>query len=163
MSALLTSASVRRVRDALAAAGIEDRIVELADTARTAEDAARACEVPVGAIVKSLLFEIDDAPVLALVAGDRRCDVATLPAVLGLSGKARRCDAAKVRSITGFAIGGVAPVGHLTRLPTVIDASLGRFQRLFAAAGHPHCVFATSLPELAGLTGGIVSERIATL
>lgn len=162
MSALLTSASVRRVREALAAKGIEGRIVELAETARTAEDAARACGVPVGAIVKSLLFEVDGTPVLALVAGDRRCDVAALPGALGLTGKARRCDADKVRAVTGFAIGGVAPVGHLTEHPTVIDASLGRFARLFAAAGHPHCVFATSLEELQALTGGVVSDRIAT-
>jgi prolyl-tRNA editing enzyme YbaK/EbsC (Cys-tRNA(Pro) deacylase) len=162
MSALLTSASVRRVQEALAAEGIEGRIVELAQTARTAAAAAAACGVPVGAIVKSLLFEIADSPVLALVAGDRRCDMTALPKATGLAGTPLRCDARKVRAVTGFAIGGVAPVGHLARLPTVIDASLGRFERLFAAAGHPHCVFATTLPELVTLTDGIVSGRIAT-
>jgi prolyl-tRNA editing enzyme YbaK/EbsC (Cys-tRNA(Pro) deacylase) len=162
MSALLTSASVRRVQDALSAKGIRDRVVELAETARTAEDAARACGVPVGAIVKALVFEIGGEPVLALVAGDRRCDMAALPEALGLAGKARRCEADKVRAVTGFAIGGVAPVGHLTPIPTVIDASLGRFERLFAAAGHPHCVFATSLTELRALTGATLSDRIAT-
>jgi prolyl-tRNA editing enzyme YbaK/EbsC (Cys-tRNA(Pro) deacylase) len=157
----LASTSVQRVRAALVAQGLPDRIVELAATARTAEDAAKACGVPVGAIVKSLVFEIEGAPVLALVAGDRRCDVAALPEALGRSGRARRCDAERVRAVTGFAIGGVAPVGHLLPLPTVIDASLGRFDRLFAAAGHPHCVFATSLDELTALTGGTVSDRIA--
>jgi prolyl-tRNA editing enzyme YbaK/EbsC (Cys-tRNA(Pro) deacylase) len=157
MSALLTSDSVRRVQAALAAHGLADRIVELAEAARTAEDAARACDVPVGAIVKSLLFEIDGEPVLALVAGDRRCDPQALPAALGRSGMVRRCDANKVRAATGFAIGGVAPFGHLTLLPTAIDASLGRFTRLFAAAGHPHCVFATNLAELVRLTGGTVA------
>ena len=161
MSALRTSASVRRVVEALAAHGLEDRVVELAATARTAEDAARACGVPVGAIVKSLVFEVGTRPVLALVAGDRRCDPAALPAVLSLEGKVRRCDAERVRAATGFAIGGMAPVGHLTALPTAVDASLGRFARLFAAAGHPHCVFATTLPELLALTGGTPSERIA--
>ena len=105
--------------------------------------------MPVGAIVKSLVFEVDGEPVLALVAGDRRCDLAALPAALGRAGAARRCDADRVRAATGFAIGGVAPVGHLTPLPTAIDASLGRFARLFAAAGHPHCVFATSLRRAA--------------
>ena len=78
MSALVTSDSVRRVQAALAAHGLEDRSVELATTARTAEDAARACNVPVGAIVKTLVFEIGGEPVLALVAGDRRCDLAEL-------------------------------------------------------------------------------------
>lgn len=162
MSALLTSASVRRVQEALAAHGLADRVRELAATARTAEDAARACGVPVGAIVKSLVFEIDGRPVLALVAGDRRLAPEALPAALGLAGTARRCDAERVRAATGFAIGGVAPVGHLgPPPPTAIDASLGRFERLFAAAGHPHCVFATTLPELARLTGGTVSATIA--
>ena len=158
MSALVTSESVRRVQAALAAHGLEGRILELAGTARTAEDAARACDVPVGAIVKSLVFEVAGEPVLALVAGDRRCDLAALPAALGLAGPARRCDADKVRAVTGFAIGGVAPVGHLAPLPTAIDASLGRFARLFAAAGHPHCVFATDLAELRQLTGGTLAE-----
>jgi prolyl-tRNA editing enzyme YbaK/EbsC (Cys-tRNA(Pro) deacylase) len=154
-------ASVRRVEAALAAKGLAGRVVELADTARTAEDAARACGVPVGAIVKSLVFEVAGEPVLALVAGDRRCDPRELPAALGLEGSARRCDAERVRAVTGFAIGGVAPVGHLAPLPTVVDASLGRFPRLFAAAGHPHCVFHTTLPELVALTGGTVSDRVA--
>jgi prolyl-tRNA editing enzyme YbaK/EbsC (Cys-tRNA(Pro) deacylase) len=162
MSPLVTSASVARVRDALAAHGLADRIVALAATARTAADAALACGVPVGAIVKSLVFDVGDVVVLALVAGDRRCDMAALPTILALSGAAGRCDADRVRSATGFAIGGVAPVGHLAPLPTAIDASLARFPRLFAAAGHPHCVFATDVLELQALTGGTLSDRLAT-
>ena len=161
MSALATSVSVRRVRAALARHGLEDRLVELAATARTAEDAARACGVPVGAIVKSLVFEVGPQPVLALVAGDRRCEPKALPEILGLSGAVRRCDADKVRAVTGFAIGGVAPVGHLAPLPTAVDASLARFERLFAAGGHPHCVFATTLPELLALTAATLSDRLA--
>lgn len=161
MSALVTSASVQRVQAALAAQGLGDRIVELAATARTAQDAAQSCGVPVGAIVKSLVFEIEGEPVLALLAGDRRCDVGALPGILGRAGEARRCDAHKVRAATGFAIGGVAPVGHLQALPTAIDGSLARFERLFAAAGHPHCVFAATLPELQTLTGGTVSALLA--
>jgi prolyl-tRNA editing enzyme YbaK/EbsC (Cys-tRNA(Pro) deacylase) len=162
MSPLVTSASVARVRDALAAHGLADRIVALAATARTAADAALACGVPVGAIVKSLVFDVGGVVVLALVAGDRRCDMAALPSILGLSGAAGGCDADRVRSATGFAIGGVAPVGHLAPLPTAIDASLARFPRLFAAAGHPHCVFATDVLELQALTGGALSDRLAT-
>lgn len=162
MSALLASSSVQRVRVALAAHGLEHNIIELAATARTAEDAARACGVPVGAIVKSLVFAIDGATVLALVAGDRRCHLPALPAALGLAGEAGRCDAATVRAITGFAIGGVAPIGHLAAIPTTIDASLARFPRLYAAAGHPHCVFATDLAQLQVLTGGTISNRVAT-
>jgi prolyl-tRNA editing enzyme YbaK/EbsC (Cys-tRNA(Pro) deacylase) len=158
--AALDNASVRRVRAALEAAGSAARVVELADTARTAQDAAAALGVEVGAIVKSLVFAVGGRPVMALVAGDRQCDAAALPALLGLEGKAKRADAELVREATGFAIGGVAPLGHPSPLPTAIDASLGRFATVYAAAGHPHCVFATSLDELARLTGGAVSDRL---
>ena len=81
-----------------------------------------------GAIVKSLLFTIDGAPVMALIAGDRRCDTRALPGALGRRGLVLRADAERVREVTGFAIGGVAPVGHPRPLPTAIDASLGRFE-----------------------------------
>ena len=84
---------------------------------------------------KSLVFAVGDRPVMALVAGDRRAREAALPAAAGLEGKARRATAEEVRAATGFAIGGVAPVGHATALPVVIDASLARFERLYAAAG----------------------------
>lgn len=158
----LSSLSVQRVRQALVEAGSRAEVIALAQTARTAEDAARACGVPVGAIVKSLVFEIADDPVLALIAGDRRCDLAALPSVFGRARDAKRCDAARVRAVTGFAIGGVAPIGHITTLPTVIDASLARFDRLVASAGHPYCVFATTLDELVRLTRGTLSATIAT-
>lgn len=152
-------ASVRRVREALAAAGSPARIVELAETARSAEDAARSVGCELGAIVKSLVFSVGGRPVMALVAGDRRCDPRALPEALDLTGAVRRADAQMVRDATGFAIGGVAPVGH--DLPVAIDASLGRFDELWAAAGHPHCVFATSVHELVVLTRGRLSDRIA--
>jgi prolyl-tRNA editing enzyme YbaK/EbsC (Cys-tRNA(Pro) deacylase) len=160
MSAL-ANRSVRRVAAALAAAAAEGTVVELAATARTAQDAAAALGVPVGAIVKSLVFTIGGEPVLALVAGDRRCRGDALPAALGLAGQVERASAEQVRAVTGFAIGGVPPIGHRGRLPTVIDAGLGRFPVLYAAAGHPHCVFATNLAELGRLTGGRSSESIA--
>lgn len=160
MSALDT-ASVRRVRAALAAAGSQAVVRELAATARSAKDAAAALDCPVGAIVKSLVFAAGGGAVMALVAGDRQCDVAAVPGLVGLAGPAGRADADQVRAATGFAIGGVAPIGHPAPLPTAIDASLGRFPVLWAAAGHPFCVFATSLDELRHLTGGVVSEHLA--
>ncbi len=85
--------------------GLDIEVVRLEDCTRTAEDAARACDVPVGAIVKSLVFEVAGQPVLALLAGDRRCDLGALPAGLALEGSAKRCDAERVRTVTGFAIG----------------------------------------------------------
>ncbi len=160
MSALLERPAVKRVRAALAAAGSAAEVIALADTARTAQDAADSVGVELGAIVKSLVFAVDGRAVMALVAGDRRCDTAALARALGLDGTVGRADADMVRDATGFTIGGVPPIAHATPLPTAIDASLGRFATVYAAAGHPHCVFGTSLDELARLTGAPVVEDI---
>ena len=160
MSALLERPAVKRVRAALAAAGSAAEVIALADTARSAQDAARSVGVEPGAIVKSLIFAVDGHAVMALFAGDRRCDTAALARALGLGGKVGRADADMVRDATGFTIGGVPPIAHATPLPTAIDASLGRFATVYAAAGHPHCVFGTSLDELARLTGAPVVDDI---
>ena len=160
MSALLERPAVKRVRAALAAAGSTAEIIALADTARSAADAAESVGVELGAIVKSLVFAVDGRAVMALVAGDRRCDTAALARVLGLDGKVGRADADMVRDATGFTIGGVPPIAHTTPLATAIDASLGRFATVYAAAGHPHCVFGTSPDELARLTGAPVADDI---
>jgi prolyl-tRNA editing enzyme YbaK/EbsC (Cys-tRNA(Pro) deacylase) len=152
---------VERVRQALRRAGSATEVIELADTARTAAAAAAALGVPLGAIVKSLVFTIDGAPVMALIAGDRRCVTKALPGALGIRGLVNRADADRVREATGFAIGGVAPVGHPARLPTVIDDSLGRFETVYAAAGHPFFVFPTAMLELSLLTGGAVVKGVS--
>jgi prolyl-tRNA editing enzyme YbaK/EbsC (Cys-tRNA(Pro) deacylase) len=153
--------AVQRVRHALRQAGSAAEVIELAETARTASAAAAALDVPLGAIVKSLVFTIDGAPVMALIAGDRRCDTKALPGAFGMSGLVIRADADRVRQATGFAIGGVAPVGHPARLPTAIDDSLGRFETVYAAAGHPFFVFPTTMLELSLLTGGAVVKGIS--
>jgi prolyl-tRNA editing enzyme YbaK/EbsC (Cys-tRNA(Pro) deacylase) len=157
----LAHPAVRRVQDALREKGSRAEIIELATTARTADDAARSLGVEVGAIVKSLVFTLDGDPVMALVAGDRRCDTKALGPALGRNGLVLRADADRVRAATGFVIGGVAPLGHPAPLPTVIDDSLGRFETVYAAAGHPHCVFPTTVLELSLLTGGTVTKGIA--
>jgi prolyl-tRNA editing enzyme YbaK/EbsC (Cys-tRNA(Pro) deacylase) len=153
--------AVRRVQAALQEKGSRAAVIELATTARTAEDAARSLGVEVGAIVKSLLFTIDGDPVMALVAGDRRCDTRALGSAFGRNGLVLRADADRVRAATGFVIGGVAPIGHPAPLPTAIDDSLGRFDTIYAAAGHPFCVFSTSMLELSLLTGGAVTKGIS--
>ncbi len=153
--------SVQVVREALTAAGSPARVVELAETARSAEDAAAALKTPLGSIVKSLVFVVGERPVMALVAGDRRCKAKALPGILGLEGEVRRADAPRVREATGFAIGGVSPVGLKEPLPVAIDAGLDRFETVYAAAGHPHYVFATTVAELERLTGGVRSGEIA--
>ncbi len=159
---LLENESVKRVRQALSDAGCDDKVVELEETARTADDAAKALGTALGSIVKSLVFLVGDQPVMALVAGDHKCKPEALPRVLALDDKGdlKRADADQVRAATGYAIGGVAPVGLPTPLPTALDVSLKRFERIYVAAGHPHCVFPTTVPELKRLTGAIVSYNI---
>jgi len=158
---LLARPAVRRVVEVLTGMNSPASVIVLAETARTAEDAANSLNCELGAIVKSLVFRVDSQPVMALVAGDRRCNTTALPIALGLEGKAKRADADMVQAATGFTIGGVAPVGFPAPLPLVIDASLARFEAIYAAAGHPHCVFGTTLAELERLTGGLVDGVIA--
>ena len=153
--------SVKKVRAALIEAGVGDNVIELEETARSAEEAAKSLGVELGAIVKSLVFLVDEQPVMALVAGDHACKPDALPRALNLEGEVKRCDADEVRAATGFAIGGVAPVALAQDLPALLDVSLKRFDTVYAAAGHPNCVFATSVSELKRLTGCIVSYAIA--
>ena len=137
-------------------------IIELEDSVPTAQAAADALGTELGAIVKSLVFTIDGNAVMALISGDRRCDTRALPQALGMTGLVMRPDADRVREATGFAIGGVAPLGHPKPLATVIDDGLGRFEVVYAAAGHPHCVFPTTMLELSLLTGGAMAKGIST-
>lgn len=160
MVSLLQREAVGRVRAVLTGAGLPDSIVELADTARTAEEAAIAVGCEPGAIVKSLVFAVGERLVMVLVAGDRQCLEENLPAAFSLQGAVRRPQASEVKGATGFSIGGVAPIGVLHKIPVVIDQSLKRFDTVYAAAGHPHCVFATSVDRLKRLTGGIVSWNV---
>jgi len=150
-----------RVRAALEAAGLNTQVMMLAESTRTAQLAAEALGTPLGSIVKSLVFLADGEPILVLVAGDRRADPVRLKALTG----ARRvmiADAERVRQETGFSIGGVPPLGHSRPLPTWIDASLERFDTLYAAAGHPSAVFPISFETLVRITNGRVADVTAT-
>lgn len=150
----------RRVRAALVEGGYGDRVVELSETARSAQEAAASLGVKPGAIVKSLVFVVGGTPVMVLVAGDRSCRTEALPSAFNLEGKAKRPGADTVKQITGFSIGGVAPIGGKQMLPTIIDRSFERFETVYAAAGHPHCVFPVRVADLEDLTGGTVSDTI---
>lgn len=161
MTSNLDRPSVRRVADALAKAGSDAQVIELTATARSAQDAATSLGCDLGAIVKSLVFVIGGVPVMALIAGDRQCDTKALRDELQLSGKVARADADLVKRATGFSIGGVAPLAHKEALPIVIDRSLQRFDPVFAAAGHPHCVFAVKLDELVRVSGGRLSGALS--
>jgi prolyl-tRNA editing enzyme YbaK/EbsC (Cys-tRNA(Pro) deacylase) len=150
-------ASAQRVQNALAGLGLDASVVELPSSARTAQEAADSVGTTVGQIVKSLVFLCDGEPVLALVSGSNRLDVARLGAVAG--GEIARADAAAVREATGYAIGGVPPVGHATRLPTFIDEDLLAYETVWAAGGTPHAVFEIAPDVLARAA----SASVATL
>lgn len=156
-SAVLTSPSVERVREALSRAGLADTIVELPGAARTARAAADYLGCEIGQIANSLVFhaEASDAALLVMSSGAKRVDVARLAALVGEPvGKA---DADFVRSQTGFAIGGVPPVGHAVRR-TFVERSLAAYRELWAAAGHPHTVFRLTYEELLRITGGAEAD-----
>ena len=155
---------VDRVRSALVAAGLDDVVLELSDSARTAQLAADAIgahfgiHVPVGAIVKSLLFLVDDRPVIVLAAGDRNVGQKQLGAVYGVSRKkVKLADAATVLQRTGYEVGGVPPIGHAQPLPVLIDDSLSRFTTVWAAAGAHHAVFPIEYSNLIDITSGRVA------
>lgn len=154
---------IERVRQGLAAAGLDpDLIRELPADTSTAEAAARAVNTPQASIVKSLIFLADGAPMLVLVAGDRRADVKRLRASLGLSKRRLRiARPAEVLEHTGFEVGGVPPVGHTPPLRTLIDRTLGRFDTVWAAAGNAHAVFPIAYERLVNITGGEVMDLVA--
>ncbi|TEU19980.1 MAG: YbaK/EbsC family protein [Anaerolineales bacterium] len=137
--------------------GLDISVVELDKSTRTAQLAAEAIGTELGSIVKSLVFLADGKPALVLVAGDRRADTRKLAQVLEAK-KVKMADADTVRAETGFAIGGVPPVGHHTRLPTIIDRSLSRFETVYAAAGSPRAVFPIAYDVLLQVTAGQVAD-----
>lgn len=161
----LETERVKRVSQALIDAGLPDTVRELPDSTKSIAEAASALGVEQGAIVKTLVYTVGNRYVLVLVAGDHHCGEDQLGRALNLDGGVVRPSADLVRAVTGFAptgpCGGVSPVGGVSKLPVAIDASLKRFDTVFAAAGHSHCVFATSIDDLKQLTKGVVSYAIA--
>jgi len=145
--------STDRVRNAAAAAGLSIEIREMPQSTRTAQEAADACGTSVAQIVKSLIFEKAEsgAPVLILVSGKNRVNEKAMKATIGEALK--RIDADKVRALTGFAIGGVAPLGSTMPLDTYMDEDLLTFETIWAAAGAPNAVFEVTPQALAEATG----------
>ena len=147
----------RLVHDSLRAAGIDGEIIMLPDAASTAALAAAALGVEVGAIANSLVFWSDGAPLLVMTSGAHRVDTAALAERLG-RGSITRATPDQVRDATGQAIGGVAPTGHPSPLPTVVDEDLSAYGEIWAAGGTPHTVFPLTYDELVRLTGGTVAK-----
>ena len=157
MNPLLNKEPVKRAEKSIKEFDPNLEIICLEQTARTAQDAATALGCNVGAIVKSLLFSTGEDFVLCLVSGDKRCSLNKLKKIIDKKdvSMAKPDD---VKKITGYTIGGVSPVGHLTRIKIFIDRSLERFTEVFAAAGHPNCVFEINFNKLINLTSGEIRD-----
>lgn len=150
--------SRERVRAFLAEHGLAEDIFEFEQSTKTAQDAADAMGCELGQIVKSLVVVVDgEHAAVALVAGDRRADLAAIAAELG-GAKAKMADADRVRAATGYAIGGVSPFALPAELPVLFDDSLGRFEIVFPAAGTPSSMVRTNRTALLGMCGGRVAH-----
>ena len=134
-------------------------IITLENSARTAKDAAIALGCDVGAIVKSLLFKTEESFTLCLVAGDMRCSLNKLKKIKGKK-DVSMATPEDVKIQTGYTIGGVSPIGHIKKIEIIIDNSLKRFNELFAAAGHPNCVFKINFRDIQKITNGKVEDII---
>jgi len=132
-------------------------VIVLKTSARTAIEAASSLGCEVGAIVKSLLFKTENSFTLCLVAGDRKASIIKIKKTLNIK-DVSMASADEVKDVTGFTIGGVSPVGHLNKIDVFIDNSLKRFESLYAAAGHPNCVFKLDFINLQKITNGSIKE-----
>ena len=132
-------------------------VILLDTSARTALEAASSLKCEVGAIVKSLLFKTENTFTLCLIAGDKKASLNKIKKTLNIK-DALMASADEVKDITGFTIGGVSPVGHLNKVNILIDKSLERFVDLYAAAGHPNCVFKIDYSNLQKITQGLIKE-----
>lgn len=154
------SNSARRVQEYLESRGVALRVTELADSTRTAVDAAAAVGCDLGQIVKSLVFRGAQSgePVLVLASGANRVDEKLVAGLLGE--KIKKADAGFVRERTGFAIGGVPPVGHVRPVRTVMDQDLEQYEEIWAAAGTPHALFRLTPAMLRDLADPVVARII---
>ena len=156
---LLDKEPVKRVEKFLKDFDQSLEVIILENSARTAKDAAIALGCDVGAIVKSLLLKTEDSFILCLVAGDKRCSLNKLKKIKNIK-DISMASPEEVKTQTGYTIGGVSPVGHLNSVEIFIDKSLERFIDLFAAAGHPNCVFKINFKNIQKITNGKVEDII---
>ena len=156
---LLNKEPVKRAEKALKEFDETLSVTELENTARTAVDAAKSLNCEVGAIVKSLLFKNGDNYFLCLVSGDKRCSLNKLKKFFN-SKDLSMASPNDVKEQTGYTIGGVSPIGHTNSLQILVDRSLNRFKDLYAAAGHPNCIFKINFDDLIKITNGSIEDVI---
>ena len=154
---LLNNEPVKRVEKIIKGFDPKQEIIVLNTSARTALEAASSLNCEVGAIVKSLLFRTESNFTLCLISGDKKASLNKIKKILRIK-DASMASAENVKNITGFSIGGVSPIGHLNKIDILIDKSLMRFDTLYAAAGHPNCVFKTNFEDLKKITNGLDEE-----
>ena len=159
MESLLTKESVKRAEQALKNFDKNLNVIVLKTSAKTAQDAAKSLDCEVGAIVKSLLFRAENSYVLCLISGDKKCSLNKLKKIT-LKKDGCMANPDEVKTQTGYTIGGVSPVGHINNIEIYIDNSLERFDKIYAAAGHPNCVFEINFEKLIKITNGKVIEII---
>ena len=154
---LLDKEPVKRVEKKLKEFDPNSEVIVLSTSARTALEAASSLGCEVGAIVKSLLFKTENTFTLCLISGDKKASLIKIKKTLQIK-NALMASADEVKTITGYTIGGVSPVGHLVKINILIDNSLERFSYLFAAAGHPNCVFKINFKDLQSITNGSIED-----
>ena len=154
---LLDKEPVKRVQSILSNFDPEKKVVVLDNSARTALEAASSLGCEIGAIVKSLLFKTENSFTLCLVSGDKKASLNKIKKTLNIK-DVSMASADDVKNVTGYTIGGVSPIGHLNKIDVFIDNSLKRFTSLFAAAGHPNCVFKINFTDLQKITNGSITE-----
>ena len=154
---LLEKEPIKRVEKLLKNFNSNFCVILLNSSARTALEAASSLNCQVGAIIKSLLFKTENTFTLCLVAGDKKASLNKIKKILNIR-DASMASADEVKDITGFTIGGVSPIGHLHKINIYIDYSLKRFDNLYAAAGHPNCVFKINFNDLQKITNGLIKE-----
>jgi prolyl-tRNA editing enzyme YbaK/EbsC (Cys-tRNA(Pro) deacylase) len=153
MSAIFENSSVQRVQGLMKELGMKGEITALADSARTAKEAADALGIEVGQVASSIVFKLDDeSPLLVITSGRHKVDTELVATNLNQS-KLHRVDADYVKEKSGFSIGGVSPIGWVTESTILIDLALNDYDVVWAAAGHPHSVFPTTYAELIACTG----------
>ena len=154
---ILNKDPVKRVEKFLKEYDSNLKVTLLDNSARTALEAAASLNCKVGAIVKSLLFKAKNTFILCLVAGDKKASLIKIKKTINVK-DVSMASADEVKKVTGFTIGGVSPVGHLNKIDIYIDNSLERFDNLYAAAGHPNCVFKVDYSNLQKMTKGLIKE-----
>jgi len=157
MNTILRKEPVLRAEKSLKEFNPNLKVIVLEQTARTANDAATALGCKVGAIVKSLLFKAGEDFVLCLVSGDKRCSLNKLKKILSEK-DVSMANPDDVKRVTGYTIGGVSPIGHLTKLKIFLDNNLKRFTKIYAAAGHPNAVFGIDFNQFLLLTSAEIKE-----